>query len=447
MGWVNFELVPAAILYLNPNGLTREQFIEELSKVKVGPEPHGKYPLTDEGGGYPRTGDNVFSQGLYGLANLLSINKDDFLFEKDFNPVTDNLHARIFSRATFQQALEPGFVVKHLKREYYGEELEIEACDYGFKFERGKQYIFPGLPREKDFFGNIEIISSKKSGEKINPPGIRGRVPYIKIRGKKVYREFETEVFMDADSMTEKYPPLSPEKNANWDQREGSFRTRKRYSEGKVVDGKVEYVGKNMNPPWVKKGDRYSLKDMLQYPEKEWTSIALTAEVIKAQAWSVLAWHGYEHTQRFLTEFPEARQNHGRAVLWYNLSHLAKEKGWNTTELLREFSQCYSKLKPGLEEISFSEWFKEGRNDWRYGAIGTPSAHLVFDSLAEQIRNPPGEISYFTYPFSEDIEEKFDKTDEDPFGNNSKSFRCTPYEKIHSIYESLQKPIGKFKLA
>jgi hypothetical protein len=132
------------------------------------------------------------------------------------------------------------------------------------------------------------------------------------------------------------------------------------------------FVGTFHQVPWRQRDGRYWL-ELDDLEEHTFSSLVITAEAIRAQAWNLLCYDGARHVERFLTDVPVARQAHDRAVAAWWLSSYARQQRLTHTALLRLGLELWRPVVGTVEEeadrcVSLVE--QEGFGYGRYLLVG-----------------------------------------------------------------------------
>ncbi|MDD5700325.1 MAG: hypothetical protein PHH00_04040 [Candidatus Nanoarchaeia archaeon] len=357
MGEVNSIYVPAAILHLNP-GLTREEFVQELNKIH-----HDDGELDYHNSDWTCDTEfesHVFHHGLFELAqdilNLRRKDKNYFhihcscpdypelvklrkIYEERPEHIPNGPRFTVLARRAknFGRWLAPYYEVKTVTGI---EECEEKVCEGFFHFK--KQALKPGVR-----FGHIDLpqgiwkVKEVHSAERIKFHG--HKVLRAKVTAKRIKPTFRTELYPNLESLLKYHPEYNPE-SFDWSREMGIL---KGYMVGVPGWG------------WVKKNGRYYLDDAPPsyrgYCEKErdethYTSIIITAEAIKAKAWGLFCYHGYEQTWRFLVDFPKAYERHQQAVFDWWMNKSAEGKLTNSEHLRRRIMFGSNAPRPKLDD-------------------------------------------------------------------------------------------------
>src|SRR3989344_8507432 len=224
MGNVNTAYIPPAILYLNP-GLTREEFAQELNKIRVGDPTDHHREWNDFGD--PKKEKPYFHGGIFELGDILQLHQRE----------------RWFYECAQEEEVPALVVVRYKKRNIWQE-------------------------------------------------------PRYRVEGRR------TRSYPSLANLVKEHPQYNPDKVFDWSKSSGSFHS--------IFVGECEWE-------WKKREDRYFLSEYppiksRAQPEGIYSSIVITAEAIKAQAWNLFGWEGYNHTRRFLVDHPDAQTAHAKAL-------------------------------------------------------------------------------------------------------------------------------------
>lgn len=259
MGRANTLFIPHAILYLHPEGLTREEFAQELNKIRIGGPTDHHREWSDFGD--PKEEAPSFHGGIFELGENLGLNS-----------------------------------------------RRIWRCDYiPFKIRYYELVVIP-----------------HKEGEVWQEPRYR-------VEGRR------TRSYPSLAEVVKKHPQYNPDRVFDWTQSSGTFHH----------NGWCDWK-------WNRRGDKYFLsetppKNPPFSAESMYTSIVITAEAIKAQAWNIFGLYGYNHTWRFLVDHPKAYDVYTRAVQNWWLSKQAESRGETNSALLRK------RLESPLQSVSLSD--------------------------------------------------------------------------------------------
>lgn len=415
MGDVNYQLVPAALLYLHPEGLTRDDLLDKLYEVKARDFVTKDDPM-DIGDYHPFARVAPFSalnrffgippadcsDGIYGLADILQLEQKDIPDEK--------LRFRSFRRGTVNTPLPPGYVVQEFLGNSYGEPVEERVYH---EFEEGTLLSFLHLSRNE-----FEVISRDER--------TLGEDGFLTAKIREVIPQFKKSTFLSWQDLATEYPQLHPDKTHDWSQRRGEFHTARQFQRFQIKNGKPVPEDYFATPAWIQREGRFYLDKMLNYDERIWTSIVLTAEVVRNEAWGAL---GFNHggpsyvINRFLREFPDAEKNHRRAILTRRFAQKAyddnrdpEQRNWTAGELWQEIARCGFASDGMMEDITnCAEELEEGSSN-------------------KPFQPKPLKPITCPYPFPEELEEQFMR-DINPFGESYEG----EFKNLYRVYAKLQK--------
>ena len=355
MGYPNHELVPAAILYMNPQGLTRAEFCRKLDAVRF---------LKTE-----------WHSGLEGLAQVLQLKP-----RQDFKPNYSN-----------RQSIWDGFTIE-INKEFMYRSLETkkenvnfnwsntlgENSPYWFSVVENKHilleersFIFSKHPPFKigeisdlwDFKESSKElrVTDSESGKSLEDL-LDNKIPYNgyfvkvldveklrKVKNKhsdsELYKQIvhvqhydfqvvRQTLFRTIGEFFSFYPELHPLKRFDFEQEEGK------------LGSDYEYIDTLC---WSKKNGKYFLDqeyareklkykydpDCRQSPGETWGDFMMIVDAIRNKFWKVLGYCGLNHLHQFMIKYPEAILNHDRSVFDAYTSQYAQSKDMSITELLR----------------------------------------------------------------------------------------------------------------
>lgn len=350
MGFVYDELIPASVLLNNP-GITKEEFVELLSEIKVSTSTYNREDPWDI---YSiQTTRAKFGFGmlrLYKLANFLGIKESDD-FKKSLEPTIDENNLWL-SKPYFSYWLYPDSFHVYL---HYRNKIRKEKIIYGFSYYELEESDFPNKPPSKHShiwfsvfndkpIGVVKKIITKKefdyySSEQykmINFPeqDFLGSDPPQYYYSCLVTLFFEKREILRVSSLekaVEKFPQFHPDYVYNWKKTKGNF----------LGFGTEKFCWKNKNGKYyfdektfdkIPASFRCNSKRPFSFG---YTDLIITAEAIKKKAWKLFSYGGTMHTENFLAKNKDVNEKIRKAIWDSHTSIYAKEKNMTVKEFLR----------------------------------------------------------------------------------------------------------------
>ncbi len=378
MGLANYSLIPAATLYLHPEGLTRAGLRRELQKIYT-------YPLTRiwEQGFF----DGSFNRKSYVHSSDLSVYAHPFC--RIVDPFFDVAEALCLERRAISvqipqfSGFDPFlFVGETCAIDYDGSvrpEWEgITTLPFKVKQKVGtplrffKTFPLSDLDKLKDF-RNFSYLSSNSSKNSVlsdwtflellelldEPlPLDRGRDNFFAEIGRKddrfylasYERGYSNLLCESPEVLYDSFPQLQVDSVFDWSP-----------NQGKINLPTLGSTSSNFGCyRWIRKGNRYffdpatfdridttSFLELLkrkEVGEEEtkgqeygggYTDLLLTAEAIKRRAWALFSWSGVFLMGDFFKQYPFVREVYNQAVVDSHYSLYAKGRGLSYQDLLR----------------------------------------------------------------------------------------------------------------
>lgn len=342
MGSANNWLIPPAILLNNP-GITREEFVKLLQEVRPNESLYNFeswLQLPWDSVGYE---SDYFHEGPHGLAKILGLQES-----KDFRSITwrkrDIFGFPLSSPELFVIPVSVDGVSKSPR--YF---VQIQTGNSIFQETTSKGYDFNGVN-----IGDVWIDEgrgrllvdkviykrklTKKEKKELKEEDILLKLPdfFAKVRGRVFHSETEMHCFAELSSLIRMFPFFDPYFMYDWSQQSETF------TEPFPIDLRNQLCGLR----WMQENGGYSL-DMTKLPacfktvnglnQDGYTDLVVSAEALKAKAWKVFVYHGYEQRRVdvFLDSFPEAKRAHEKAVWDGYTSEFADRERMTVNEFLR----------------------------------------------------------------------------------------------------------------
>ncbi len=328
MGYPNHDLVAPAILLYKP-GLTKEQFVTELDKVRI-----------------PRANDDgVYQKGLEGLACLLKLEetndlgKTSFVHsyskEFNFNPEFNYPAVEVITEGpNYNQYKVTHQTHKKLppkkKAFYWWHPLKVGEALRAFVYDPEKS--------RNEYLGKVlEVLSVDEGTDGENPyaPGTMAK-QVVRLLPIKLTTTKE-ENYSSLDDLFKAYPQLHPMNRYDFNQGNGEF--------FKLYGEKLRWYQRDRKFYLDENHARRTLvaEDVLN----QWTNLILTAEAVKTGFYKLLNYKGLQHMNEFFVAHPESFLEYQKAVRDAQFSDYAKSKSMSTSEFLR----FRSERKPLTEEV------------------------------------------------------------------------------------------------
>lgn len=397
MGGPCDRLVPAAVLYDNPQGLSFEEFFARVNFIAENLKPKEGFPDMH----YIIENKYAFAAGILHTPHT---NEYDLLinsyFDKDLQ----------YHREEFFPQRNNNFIVRKENRKLIDKEIVLDTFSRR-EGNKENKYICDEPPENypEEYSGkNIDFLVLKVLESRIEDEG-HADEPYFyeKVLVHPVLIEKKEEVFHSDKELIKKYP-------------EYALRNVYDFS----VDKGLIYPSNKEEPPvfcWKKKGgkyfldvkfmlDRLSLDGVYTHTSRthetsyshidrtfDWvhdihkggfslTDLVLTCEAIRKENWKILNYCGVRYELlKFLYSNPDVFERYEKSVLDAELSTLAEKEGKTHFEFLWEYSEMTHKrkfldLKVARQELD--EFVKKETKEKRL-------RQLEFDKEAEEENKNP----------------------------------------------------------
>lgn len=325
MGSACGDLIMPAILYMNP-GKTKEELSELIDEVEA--SPLTEFKDSDPWDIHHREYIDYLHLGLDGVAHLLKLSesKKEFKIDENGFKIAPPEYKLFFDPPKAVVTIHEKNIIKKPKRIKRGYSKLIKVGDI-FKNEWDH-------PREKR--GIVTKIYSEEFDE---PSRDTDKKPYCiyDVEVKPIITKFRKEEFNSEQELWKKWPQLHPNNSFDWSKEKGKF--------GSVGEG--DYLS---DFSWKMNNGRYFLDEelfnimpasklceSLQIGEdKMWgyTNLILTAEAIKNKAWKLISYKA-TFNDKFLRDFPSAKEAYDKAVWDSHTSLHAKQNNMNISDFLR----------------------------------------------------------------------------------------------------------------
>jgi hypothetical protein len=324
MGNINVKYIPPAILHLNP-GINRESLVEEFNKIHIGSidlkSGWNKFDWRDE--------SPVFHGGLFELAEILSL-------ERTIRWTYDSQLQSTIPWNSYQ----PKLIIQHKNANgrWLNPVYQVATVSpiFGKWVEVRIPCTKPVVGKGMVYEGEDYIVRDVKNLKKLE-----GKNHYEgTLRLQKLEKRVSASTHFSVKELVKFYPKLNPETTINWSQERGTL-------DIPLVDSTS--IG------WRQRNGRFYLNyDSLN--ETDYTSMIITSEAIKQGAWNLFGFYGYNYTNLFLIDNPQAYQAHYEAVLAFQSRKLAVSRGLKENEWLRRLLELeFLKKANPLDEESIRE--------------------------------------------------------------------------------------------
>ncbi len=350
MGFVYDELIPAAVLFDNP-GITKEEFVKLLSKIKVSTSTYTKkdsFNTCSKKATRAKFGFGLLK--LYSLANFLGV-EESKNFKKSLKPSLDKNNLWL-SKPWFSYWLEPdSFYIDLHHKNIIGSEKIIND----FSYSELEESNFPDKPPSKHshlFFnafsgepiGVVKKILTKtefdqyssEQYEMINFPkqdflGVDAPHYYYSCLVIPFFEEREERLVSSLEEVVEKFPNFHPDFRYNWKKTDGNFNgfgVKKFYWKNKK--GRYYFDEKTFDEIPASFRSREQKSFSFGY-----TDLIITTEAIKKKAWKLFSYGGTMHTEDFLKNNKDVEEKIIKAIWDSHTSLHAKRKNMAVKEFLR----------------------------------------------------------------------------------------------------------------
>ena len=338
MGAPNNRLIPAAVLLDNP-GLSADEFVQALDETRSADSYSCDVRRSWDDFGGDRFEDDRYHRGLFVLADILRLKepqngryvrnghiKEPLPFEIRPQKRKEMWRPPSYRfRTHISDLLGPKIVWKD--RVFFQEPKPgLEIPDITGMFEE-KKYRIAAVLHQKPLVMHLD-----KNCKDLTP----FKATVIVQECIPVHKE---ENYDSLPDMIAAHPESDPRTLYDFSQKNGLF----------------PYAF-SVGAPWLQKEGKYYLNtDQILKENKEkkellYTSIILTAEAIRLKAWNAVCYDGARNEQRFLADFPEARERYERAVLHFWLSqYSATCKSLSNQDFLRFLVDIRTNASPPLD--------------------------------------------------------------------------------------------------
>lgn len=385
MGGPCDNLVPVAILYSNPKGLTLRQFQIELNKII--PSQRFKFDLSNER-----------ANGKYGLAGILNLDETEKykkvteeFFNKDFQYNKERFISKYFRN--FFEVIKRSHKLLEEKINFHTS-INNSFKNEGYKVGDYLDTTWLNVPekyQDKNVcFQVTEILNTKLDDVKDEENWIESFEIEQDVITRAVEFKTEIETFSSLKKLKEKYPCYSPEKIYNFSQEEGFL-----YPD--VGLKKDTFIGRTSDCfKWKKKNEKYFLdvshmmdnlssnsvfptdakwhwSGCAQSEREEWkyskvsrgyslTDLILTCEAVRKRDQDILGYNGFRHRFfEFIYGDKETLGKYEKAILDNEVSQIAKAKAMNHFDFLREHHSMMKNINSVdyKTKVKFSKMQKE----------------------------------------------------------------------------------------
>ncbi len=329
MGAPNNSLIPAAILLDHP-GLTEEELIAAMDETRSS-GTFSSHFIRDWGdygqGRRVDYEDDRYHRGPIGFAEIMGLRQK---FQGTLGE-NEMVICGVVPRKQNDVWLSPAYHVTRDAPDGVGAVEKVqEAMIYdiprpGVIFQHKKE-VDPVRYRIVRVLSKRPFISNGHNGSSRPHPD----TPWIAtVDAQSLQSSHTEEQFTELDALIRAYPHCDPRKMYDFSQQRGEF--------------PIAYY---RHIPWLRRDEKYYLDtdSLMQIQNKKtgknrreelFGDIVMTAEAIKHKAWNLLCYNGGKNAQRFLADFPEARERHDRAIADFWLSQYAVTEHMTNTDLLR----------------------------------------------------------------------------------------------------------------
>ncbi|MFB6075792.1 MAG: hypothetical protein ABEK17_01475 [Candidatus Aenigmatarchaeota archaeon] len=326
MGYARVELIPPAVLHMNP-GVTREEYLELLENI---PFTLAEFYDSDKDWDDVETGEySLINDGLEELGGILNLSFTNEYREFQSEERDENDLVIESPRKEYDCDEEVYRVLNHRENEIIEDGIvELSVAD---GLEEGDVYWYGYNYKVKD------IVEEENTGS----DDMHTYYDY-KINALVFRKDYDVDVFESREELWEKWPQFHPDNIFDWFQDRGNFRdTNNKFHPSKFIwkqaDGKYyldEETFEEIPVSWAVSNMDEENKDMYG-AYVGYTDFIITLEGLKRKAWKLFVSGGMQHLKDFFKDYPEAKREHERAVWDFYSSEHAKEKDMSNKDLLR----------------------------------------------------------------------------------------------------------------
>jgi hypothetical protein len=317
MGYAFNELIPAAILHLNPRGLTAAEYARKLDEIKDsgrGSEFHPQAPLWAH---YDNPKDGTSLRRLAEELQLERIKPDyrGAVERRDENGLSIFFPVYHESKGKHRVVIHEG---NNLERICLSEEEVLSEAPIIGSYHRmngGDDGIVIDVVNHREVPDNFE-------------PGTTFQLYTLKIAVvTPIVREKH---YASRREVLREFPQFDEEKEYDWEKEEGTFREIGNWFIWEKCSGKYFLSKKTLEK--IPASSRSNNQKSNSYG---YSDLVLTAQAIKHHAWKLFSERGNKHKEQLLRSIPRAQRAMERAIWDAQTSEYAKEEGMTTTEFLK----------------------------------------------------------------------------------------------------------------
>lgn len=343
MGQPCHTLVPVAILFDNPQGLTKEEYLDLLGQVHV--SPSAKFMEDDPWDSYSEKYEGYY-RGPKNLAKALELGLSE-QYQEFQEPSLDStgliinppryiplvsLYRRIESFETYHVVVCLGNEVGRSIKRRRGHKVQTP--------EEVMKLVFENWEMERlvkdEYARRIRGAKEQFPGE--DPLSIQ-----YEYRGEIIDALFRVETYETEEELWQRWPQFHPDNKYNFNQEGGSFNVYR--SQGnflwKFRDGRYFFDPETLNripASWKASG----------WETIGYTDIVVTAEAIRHGAWKLFSRRGFDYMDDFLRDFPQSQERLEQAIQDSHTLLSAEGRGIPYREALRERLTPWA-YRPGKE--------------------------------------------------------------------------------------------------
>ena len=196
----------------------------------------------------------------------------------------------------------------------------------------------------------------------------------------------------------------------------------------------MEFSTSNDSAKWIQRDGKYYLKDPLKMSEHQYTSMILTADVIKNKDWKMFGFHGYDFTEKYLAENPKADINHKQAIYDYNTNKTRRGEISNTEFMRERIFGSSQEFKRAEDKYVVHNLFSTER-DWH----SQYSEMCRFRTDIRKSREPAGPGRIRSYPPQSVFDLHLDSVG---YVNDIERFGEEVPDYMSDLYMKLKDPLG-----